>query len=140
MTPASRWAAMIAILMFHNCEGQSHKTVSIDHNFRRERRAEADSNRGPAAYQFPLSALKGFRSRCSFCTFSSFCVCGHFASIRRGSNLYRPLVFCPPPPPPLPSFHIHFQGLGSLVGLEADEPLPEIVCERRCSVNDAPKL
>ena len=25
MTPALRWAAMGAILMFHNCEGQSHK-------------------------------------------------------------------------------------------------------------------
>ena len=36
------------ILMFHNCEGQSQKTVSTDHNFWRERRAEADSNRGPA--------------------------------------------------------------------------------------------
>ena len=24
--------AMRAILMFHNCEGQSHKTVSTDHN------------------------------------------------------------------------------------------------------------
>ena len=37
--------------MFHNCEGQSHKTVFTDHNFSRERRAEADSNRGPSAYQ-----------------------------------------------------------------------------------------
>ena len=34
--------------MFYNCEGQDHKTVSTDHNFRRERRAEADSNRGPS--------------------------------------------------------------------------------------------
>ena len=33
MTPALRWAAMRAILTFHNCEGQSHKTVSTDHNF-----------------------------------------------------------------------------------------------------------
>ena len=33
MTPALRWAAMRAILMFHNCDGQSHKTVSADHNF-----------------------------------------------------------------------------------------------------------
>ena len=34
MTPALRWAAMRAILMFHKtCEGQSHKTVSTDHNF-----------------------------------------------------------------------------------------------------------
>ena len=51
MTLALRWAAMRAILMFINCEGQSHKTVSTDHNFWRERRAEADSNRGPSAYQ-----------------------------------------------------------------------------------------
>ena len=51
MTSALRWAAMRAILMFHNCEGQSHKTVLTDHNFWRERRAEADSNRGPSAYQ-----------------------------------------------------------------------------------------
>ena len=33
MIPALRWAAMRAILMFHNCEGQSHKTVCTDHNF-----------------------------------------------------------------------------------------------------------
>ena len=51
MTSALRWAAMRAILMFDNCEGQSHKTVSTDHNFWSERRAEADSNRGPSAYQ-----------------------------------------------------------------------------------------
>ena len=51
MTSALRWAALRAILMFHNCEGQSHKTVSTDHNFWRERRAEADSNRGLSAYQ-----------------------------------------------------------------------------------------
>ena len=34
MTSALKWAAMRAILVFHNCEGQSHKTVSTDHNFR----------------------------------------------------------------------------------------------------------
>ena len=55
MTSALKWAAMRAILMFHNCEEPSHKTVSTDHNFWRERRVEADSNRGPSAYQ--LSAL-----------------------------------------------------------------------------------
>ena len=33
MTPALRWAAMRAILMLHNCEGQHHKTESTDHNF-----------------------------------------------------------------------------------------------------------
>ena len=42
---------MRAILMFHNCEGQSHKTVSTNHNFWRERKVEAVSNRGPSAYQ-----------------------------------------------------------------------------------------
>ena len=42
---------MRAILMFHNCEGQSHKTVSADHKFWSERGTEADSNRGPSAYQ-----------------------------------------------------------------------------------------
>ena len=51
MTSALRSAAMRAILMFHNCEGQSQKTVSTDHNFWRERRAEGDSNRHPNAYQ-----------------------------------------------------------------------------------------
>ena len=51
MTSALRWAAMRAILLFHNCEGQSHKTVSTNHNFSSERRAEADSNRAPSAYQ-----------------------------------------------------------------------------------------
>ena len=51
MTSALRWAAMTAILIFHNCEGQRHQTVSTDHNFGRERRAEADSNRGSSAYQ-----------------------------------------------------------------------------------------
>ena len=33
MTPALKWAAMRAILMFHNRERQSHKAVSTDHNF-----------------------------------------------------------------------------------------------------------
>ena len=31
--------------------GTSHKSVSTDHNFWRERTAEADSNRSPSAYQ-----------------------------------------------------------------------------------------
>ena len=50
MTPALRWAAKRDILMFHNSEGQSHKTVSTDNNFWTER-AEADLNQGPSAYQ-----------------------------------------------------------------------------------------
>ena len=69
MTSALRWSTIRAILMFHNCEGQSHKTVSTDHTFWSERRAETDSNRGPSAYQpnalplgqtgssFPITAL-----------------------------------------------------------------------------------
>ena len=32
-------------------QGQSYKTVSTNHNLSRERRAEAESNRGPSAYQ-----------------------------------------------------------------------------------------
>ena len=55
MPPALRWAVMRAILMFYNCEGQSHKTVSTERSFSSERKAEADSNRGPSAYQ--LNAL-----------------------------------------------------------------------------------
>ena len=51
MTCALRWAAMRAILMFHNCEGHSPRTMSTDHNIWREGRAEADSNRGPSPYQ-----------------------------------------------------------------------------------------
>ena len=51
MTSALTWAAMRAILMFHNCEGQSHKTVSTDHNSSRERTAETDSNRDRSSYQ-----------------------------------------------------------------------------------------
>ena len=38
-------------ILLINCQGQSHKTVSTDHNFWRESRIEADSNRGPSAYQ-----------------------------------------------------------------------------------------
>ena len=63
MTPALRRAAMRAILMFHNCEGQSHKTVSTDHNFGRERRTEADSNPGPSAHQLNALPLGQTRSR-----------------------------------------------------------------------------
>ena len=33
MTSALRWAVMRAILMFYNCEGQSHKIVSTEHTF-----------------------------------------------------------------------------------------------------------
>ena len=69
MTSALRWAAMRAIVMFHNCEGQSHETVSTDHNFWRERRAEADSNRGPSVYQpntLPLGQTGSLWNKRSF--------------------------------------------------------------------------
>ena len=46
MIPALRWAAMRAILMF-----QSQDSVHKPQPFRRKRRAEAVSNRGPTAYQ-----------------------------------------------------------------------------------------
>ena len=32
MISALRWAAMRAILVFHHCEGQSHKTMSTDNS------------------------------------------------------------------------------------------------------------
>ena len=34
-----------------NCGGQSHKTLSINCNFRRERRAEADWNQSPSPHR-----------------------------------------------------------------------------------------
>ena len=83
MTYALRWAAKRAILMFHNCEGQSHRTVSTDHSFWRERRAEADSNRGPSAYQpnaLPLGQTgshgKSPSTVCFICV--CFCCCSLF--------------------------------------------------------------
>ena len=53
MTPALRWAAIRAILMCYLIlrDKVTNKTVSTDYNFLRERRAQADSNRGPSAYQ-----------------------------------------------------------------------------------------
>ena len=65
MTSALRWEAMRAILMFHNCEGQSHQTVSTDYKSWRERRAEADSNRGPSAYQPNALPLGQTGSHCT---------------------------------------------------------------------------
>ena len=45
MTSALRWAATRIILMFHNCERQSHKTEFTDHNFlkRKESRSGIES-------------------------------------------------------------------------------------------------
>ena len=53
MTPALRWAAMRAILMFDNCEGQSHnKTASTNHNLFEEK--EEPKRNGAEA--LPLAA------------------------------------------------------------------------------------
>ena len=52
MTPALRWAAMRAILFFSMKKWtKSQDSVHKPQPFRRERRAEAVSNRGPSAYQ-----------------------------------------------------------------------------------------
>ena len=59
-TDHNLWRERRAIVMFHNCGGQSHKTVSTDHNLWRERRAKADWNRGPSAYHpnaLPLDCI-----------------------------------------------------------------------------------
>ena len=45
MTSALKWAAMRAILMFHNCEGQSHKTVSSPQTTTFEEKGEPKRSR-----------------------------------------------------------------------------------------------
>ena len=89
MTPALRWAAMRAILMFHNCEGQSHKIVSTDHNIRTERRAEADSNRSPSANQpnaLPLGQTGSHGSRMKQLTTGSGSLPTAQSSLRGGGG------------------------------------------------------
>ena len=57
MTSALGWAVMRAILMFHNCDGQSHKTVSTDHNLFEEKGE-------PKRYRtevLPLTSLTPYR-------------------------------------------------------------------------------
>ena len=54
---AIRWAAMRAILMFINCEGQSHKTVSTNHNLLEEK-GEPKRYRTEAP---PLTSLTPYR-------------------------------------------------------------------------------
>ena len=84
MTSAFSWAAMRAILMFHNCEGQSHTTVSTDQNFWRERRAEADLNRGPSAYQpnaLPLGQTGSHVDSTQTCPFIVYSALWHLCSL-----------------------------------------------------------
>ena len=71
--PAPLFSANVSLIVRDkvNCEGQSHKTMCTDHNFWRERRAEADLNRGPSAYQhnaLPLAQTSSFTLSflCSF--------------------------------------------------------------------------
>ena len=92
MTSALRWAAMRAILMFHNCEGQSHKTVSTNNNFWRERRAEADSNRGASAYQTNALPLDQTGSQCKLVIFMLVVTvyAGHFYA--GGYSVRRPFL------------------------------------------------
>ena len=47
MIPALRWAALRAILMFHNYEGQSHEAVTTNH-YRSEEKGEPKRNRAKA--------------------------------------------------------------------------------------------
>ena len=70
-----------------NWEGRSHKTVSAGHNFWRERRAEAESNRGPSAYQHNALPL------------------GLICSRAWSHPSPPPHPYLPPPPPPHPSPH-----------------------------------
>ena len=49
MTSALRWAAMRDILMFHNCEGQSYKPVSADHNLKARSQEMASYSTYPGA-------------------------------------------------------------------------------------------
>ena len=55
MTPALRWAAMRAILMFHNCEGQNYTTVSTNDN---QEKGEPKRNRAKALL---LTSLTPYR-------------------------------------------------------------------------------
>ena len=104
MTYALRQAAMRAILMFHNCEGQSHKTASTDHNFWRERSTEADSNRGPSAYQpnaLPLGRTGSLHHKRLEPSFN----CHHLSNFTRhsGTSLAAASTTCSQ----LPQLHAH---------------------------------
>ena len=62
MTSALRWAAMRAILMFHNCEGQSHKTVHKSQLLKRKEsrsgiKSARSFRRRPLQYQPTVSPL-----------------------------------------------------------------------------------
>ena len=97
-----------------NCEGQSHRTVSTNHNFWRERRAEAVSNRGLSAYQptaLPLGQTgshspPGWHWRLALYRTERHLLsgCGDCRTARGGTPTNTTLFVhaCPPPPPPPP--------------------------------------
>ena len=59
MIPALRWAAMRAILMFSvGSEGQSHKTVSTNHNLSEEK---GEPKRRYRTEVLPLTSLTPYR-------------------------------------------------------------------------------
>ena len=58
MTPALRWAAIRAILMFYNCEGQSHKTVQCPQTTTFEEKGEPKRIRTEV---LPLTSLTPYR-------------------------------------------------------------------------------
>ena len=66
MTPALRWQWWEPFVCFINCEGQSPKTVSADHNLWRERIAEAGLNQGPYGSHFiPCKTFRVYSGICS---------------------------------------------------------------------------
>ena len=69
-------------LTWINCEGQSHNKVSTNHNlFERERWAEAESSRGPSAYQpnaLPLGQT-GSRRKLAMNIYILTCHCHNYS-------------------------------------------------------------
>ena len=121
---------MKAISMFYNSEGQSHKTVSTDHNFWSERRAEADSNRGPSAFQhnaLPLGQIDS-RNQSSFEAFINRGGGGrgggggrilHASVTVSGTRCRDAVTYDPPPPhhhhpPTPPSSNFWFHSLANV--------------------------
>ena len=63
---ALRWAVVWAILMFHWLCGQSHKTVSINHNFWREEKGEPKRIE-PRSFRFLAKRLTARPHRLTLC-------------------------------------------------------------------------
>ena len=78
MTSALRWAAMRAILMFDNCEGQSHQTVSTDQTTTLEDKREPKQIRT----EVPLLGQTGSLGSSS-CFVLLFVLCDNYSKPRR---------------------------------------------------------